>query len=92
MLRASVRHLWISGCQTPEHYSRYWDQASVLVQVITLSAAMIKISYLSQLGLLDPSNLPVTGVDAARKVLDPFGLPSNTLMTKWKESEGKSID
>jgi hypothetical protein len=54
----------------------YWDQASVLVQ----------------LGLLDPSKLPVAGVDAARKVLDPFGLPSNTLMAKWKESEGKSID
>jgi len=54
----------------------YWDQASVLVQ----------------LGLLDPSKLPVAGVDVARKVLDPFGLPSNTLMAKWKESEGKSID
>ncbi|KIM75401.1 hypothetical protein PILCRDRAFT_827314 [Piloderma croceum F 1598] len=51
----------------------YWDQASVLVQ----------------LGLLDPSNLPVAGVDVARKVVYPFDLPSNTLMAKWKESEGK---
>ena len=41
----------------------YWDQASVLVQ----------------LRLLDPSNLPVVGVESARKVLDP-GLPSNLLI------------
>jgi carboxymethylenebutenolidase len=33
----------------------YWDQATVLVQ----------------LGLLDPSGLPVAGADAAAKVLDP---------------------
>ncbi|CAL1695234.1 unnamed protein product [Somion occarium] len=54
----------------------YWDQASVLVQ----------------LGLLDPTNLPVAGVEVARKVVDPFGLPSNTLMERWRESEGLSID
>ncbi|KAH8120281.1 hypothetical protein DFH11DRAFT_1873505 [Phellopilus nigrolimitatus] len=54
----------------------YWDQASVLVQ----------------LGLLDPTNLPVSGKEVAHKVLDPFGSPSNTLMDRWKESEGKSID
>jgi carboxymethylenebutenolidase len=41
----------------------YWDQASVLVQ----------------LGLLEPGRLPVAGVEAARKVLDP-GLPSNALI------------
>ena len=33
----------------------YWDQATVLVQI----------------GLLDPSGLPVAGRDAAAKVLDP---------------------
>jgi carboxymethylenebutenolidase len=33
----------------------YWDQASVLVQV----------------GLLNPAELPVTGAESARKVLDP---------------------
>ena len=38
----------------------YWDQASVLVQ----------------LGLLDPRHLPVTGVEQARKVMDPT-LPAN---------------
>ncbi|KAI0639674.1 NTF2-like protein [Trametes polyzona] len=54
----------------------YWDQASVLVQ----------------LGLLDTKGLPVAGVEVARKVVDPFGLPSNTLLKKWKESEGLPID
>ncbi|KAL7285108.1 hypothetical protein ACG7TL_000200 [Trametes sanguinea] len=54
----------------------YWDQASLLVQ----------------LGLLDPKGLPVAGVEVARKVVNPFGLPSNTLMAKWKESEGLPID
>ncbi|MDA0737612.1 MAG: nuclear transport factor 2 family protein [Nitrospirae bacterium] len=37
------------------HEHIYWDQASVLVQ----------------LGLLDPSGLPVSGSDSARKILDP---------------------
>jgi carboxymethylenebutenolidase len=43
----------------------YWDQASVLVQI----------------GLLDPSKLPVAGVESARKVLDPT-LPANELMKR----------
>ncbi|HTC23265.1 MAG TPA: DUF6265 family protein [Gemmatimonadales bacterium] len=43
----------------------YWDQASVLVQI----------------GLLQPSGLPVAGVESARKVLDP-GLPSNGLIRR----------
>jgi carboxymethylenebutenolidase len=43
----------------------HWDQASVLVQ----------------LGLLDPGKLPVAGVAAVRKVLDPH-LPSNELMKR----------
>jgi carboxymethylenebutenolidase len=41
----------------------YWDQASLLVQI----------------GLLDPSRLPVTGVEQARRLLDPT-LPSNALI------------
>ncbi|KAI0348365.1 NTF2-like protein [Trametopsis cervina] len=53
----------------------YWDQASALVQ----------------LGLIEPNGLPVAGVEVARKVVDPFGTPSNTLMEKWKESEGLPI-
>lgn len=47
------------------HEHIYWDQASVLVQ----------------LGLIDPTNLPVAGADAARKLLDP-SLPSNTLIER----------
>lgn len=43
----------------------YWDQASVLVQ----------------LGLIDPSALPVAGAEAARKVLDPR-LPFNQLLRR----------
>ena len=45
------------------HEHIYWDQASVLVQ----------------LGLLDPSELPVSGVESARKALDKR-LPSNGLI------------
>ncbi|MGH7792507.1 MAG: ester cyclase [Thermodesulfobacteriota bacterium] len=45
------------------HEHIYWDQASVLVQ----------------LGLLDPSTLPVAGIESARKALDP-SLPSNALI------------
>lgn len=37
------------------HEHIYWDQAGVLVQV----------------GLLDPTGLPVSGAESARKVLDP---------------------
>ena len=37
------------------HEHIYWDQAGVLVQV----------------GLLDPADLPVSGAESARKVLDP---------------------
>ena len=47
------------------HEHIYWDQASVLVQ----------------LGLLDPAQLPVAGVESAEKVLDP-ALPANRLMER----------
>jgi hypothetical protein len=45
------------------HEHIHWDQASVLVQ----------------LGILNPSGLPVAGVETARKVLDRH-LPSNELI------------
>nr|WP_175800159.1 dienelactone hydrolase family protein [Burkholderia anthina] len=51
------------------HEHIYWDQASVLVQV----------------GLLDPSGLPVAGVETARKLLDET-VPSNGLMGRWRDS------
>lgn len=47
------------------HEHIYWDQASVLVQ----------------LGLLDGENLPVMGVETARKVLDNT-VPSNALIER----------
>ncbi len=56
------------------HEHIYWDQASVLVQI----------------GLLDPSALPVAGVETARKAIDPT-LPSNALMRNWQSSEGKPL-
>jgi carboxymethylenebutenolidase len=43
-------------------------------------------SVLKQLGLI-ADELPVAGVDAARKLLDE-SLPTNTLMTSWATSEG----
>jgi carboxymethylenebutenolidase len=49
------------------HEHIYWDQASVLVQI----------------GLLDPTGLPVAGAAAAQKVLHPE-LPSNALMPAWQ--------
>jgi carboxymethylenebutenolidase len=46
------------------HEHVYWDQAGVLVQV----------------GLLDPTALPVSGGESARKVFDP-SLPARRIMT-----------
>ena len=52
------------------HEHIYWDQASVLVQI----------------GLLDASKLPVSGVETARKVLDP-SLPGNALMRRTDSNQ-----
>jgi carboxymethylenebutenolidase len=53
----------------------YWDQASVLVQI----------------GKLDPTGLPIPGVEVARKASDRSP-PSNQLMAReWRGSEGKPI-
>jgi carboxymethylenebutenolidase len=54
------------------HEHIYWDQASVLVQI----------------GLLDPTLLPVAGIESARKLLDET-IPSNQMMARWASSEGK---
>jgi carboxymethylenebutenolidase len=51
------------------HEHIYWDQASVLVQI----------------GRLDPTGLPVAGIETARKLLDEHQ-PSNTLMASWARS------
>jgi carboxymethylenebutenolidase len=48
------------------HEHIYWDQASLLVQV----------------GLIDPSSLPVTGAEQAGNVLDPRARPLNELIRR----------
>jgi carboxymethylenebutenolidase len=48
------------------HEHIYWDQASLLVQV----------------GLIDPSELPVTGAEQAGNVLDPRARPLNELIRR----------
>ena len=56
------------------HEHIYWDQASVLVQI----------------GLLDPAQLPVAGVETAHKVLDP-SLPANELMKRADAGQSEVI-
>jgi carboxymethylenebutenolidase len=56
------------------HEHIYWDQASVLVQI----------------GKLDPRELPVAGIETARKLMDKEQ-PSNTLLARWSASEGKPL-
>jgi carboxymethylenebutenolidase len=51
----------------------YWDQATALVQI----------------GLLDPKDLPVAGVETARKIRDE-ALPANTLIARSKKCGGDS--
>ena len=41
--------------------------------------------------MLDSTGLPIAGVEITRKVLDPFGQLSNTLLKRWGEREGLSI-
>jgi carboxymethylenebutenolidase len=50
----------------------YWDQASVLVQI----------------GVLEPTGLPIAGIETAKKLVDE-SLPSNGLMRRWVESASK---
>ena len=47
-------------------------------------------SVLVQIGALKPDGLPVAGIETARKLVDEKQ-PSNTLMRRWGESEGKVI-
>jgi carboxymethylenebutenolidase len=41
-----------------------------------------------QIGHIDPKGLPVGGIETARKVRDEKQ-PSNGLLRRWAESEGK---
>jgi carboxymethylenebutenolidase len=47
-------------------------------------------SVLVQIGKLDPQGLPVAGIETAKKLVDET-LPSNTLMPRWHESDGKPL-
>jgi carboxymethylenebutenolidase len=47
-------------------------------------------SVLVQVGLLDANGLPVAGAETAHKVMDK-SRPSNRLMERWRESEGKQV-
>ena len=47
-------------------------------------------SVLVQIGILDPKGLPVAGIETAKKLVDE-SLPSNTLMKRWAESQGKPL-
>ena len=51
------------------HEHIYWDQASVLVQ----------------LGLLDPNDLPVAGIESAYRIMNPESTPVNQLIQKAKK-------
>jgi carboxymethylenebutenolidase len=54
----------------------YWDQASVLVQV----------------GLIDSEELPVSGAESARKVLEPTSVPSNKLIERADHRDKKATN
>ncbi|HET9480127.1 MAG TPA: dienelactone hydrolase family protein [Candidatus Polarisedimenticolia bacterium] len=54
------------------HEHIYWDQATVLAQI----------------GLLDAARLPVSGVESARKVLEPASFASNELIARASGRRG----
>ena len=68
--KVELAHVVVVGIKDGKvAYERiYWDQASLLVQI----------------GLLDPATLPVTGVEQARRLLDPT-LPSNELILRAEQ-------
>jgi carboxymethylenebutenolidase len=63
--KVTLAHVVVMGFENGKvaYEHIYWDQASLLVQV----------------GLIDPTQLPVTGAEQARKLRDPT-LPSNELI------------
>lgn len=68
--------------------SKYWDQASVLVQVGLLDPMLIPESFKKQ-GL---KRLPVYGAETAAKVLDEDSQPSNELIAGWsKQKAGEKL-
>lgn len=71
--KVALAHVVVMGIEDGKvAYERiYWDQGSLLAQV----------------GLLDPTRLPVVGAEQARKVRDPK-LPSNELIRRAEQTKG----
>ncbi|KEQ95025.1 hypothetical protein AUEXF2481DRAFT_5272 [Aureobasidium subglaciale EXF-2481] len=65
------------------HEQLYWDQASVLVQIGLLDPKLVP-GDMKRRGL---QRLPVTGKEAAEKVLDESSHSSNDLISAWGEDE-----
>jgi carboxymethylenebutenolidase len=65
--KVSIPFVVVVGCKDGKvQFERiYWDQASLLAQI----------------GLIDKTNLPVSGLEQAARLLDP-SLPSNMLIPK----------
>ena len=65
----------------------YWDQASVLLQLGVLSS--------SSVCKIDISTLDITGIQQAKKLLDPESIPSNELLRRhgtWVHKQNSLID
>ena len=63
------------------HETKYWDQASVLVQVGLLDPRLVP-NAMKGKGL---KRLPVYGSETAAKVLDEESQPSNDLISSWRD-------
>ncbi|EPQ28329.1 uncharacterized protein PFL1_04156 [Pseudozyma flocculosa PF-1] len=64
--------------------SLYWDQASTLAQLGLLPSG-------GSSGGAGGGSLPIAAGEVAQKVLDPYGQPSNLLLTRWKHSENLPV-
>lgn len=63
----------------------YLQRFDVDQSINDCSDALDQDSVLVQVGLLDPGQSPVAGVETAKRLVDEK-LPSNTLMKRWAES------
>ena len=57
---------------------------------MTLKFTQLELGELVQIGKLDPTGLPVAGMETAKKVVDN-SLPSNELMGQWATSKNKPV-
>jgi len=61
------------------HEHIYWDQATVLVQIGMLDPKMVPKAFKDK----GVKQMPVRGAEAAKKVVDEEGEPSNELIPDW---------